>query len=119
MGIVYVVLGAVAVIVVRAAFRTFKNLKTINHGEEFIRMTIMGLGEKGHADLADIEESKLTDASFANDAYLTVVGKGYSGHHRSKENFASASAVAIFAGNSALQTSHTCGDHAAGAQSAV
>jgi hypothetical protein len=111
MGIVYVVLGVVAVIALRIALRTLRNLKTINDGEEVIRVTLTGLREKGLDDLADIEESKMTDETFANDAYLTVVGKGYSGHHRNKENFAITSAVAIIAGNRP--------NSAAGAQRAI
>ena len=90
MGIVYVVVGVVAVIVLRIAVRTsknFRNIKTINDNRE-----------KEHADLADIEESKPAGTSLANGAHLTVVGRSYASRtHSNKENFASVPAAAIIA----------------------
>ena len=61
MDYVYILVGIIAVVVFGIAIKRHKNLKNINEGENLINLTLASLREKGHAKLAETEESKLVD----------------------------------------------------------
>ena len=83
----YIFVGTIAVVVFRSAIKTHNNLKSISKGENLINLTLDSLREKGHSKLAEMEERKLVDKSYANGVYLNT-GRSYAHLKELGTNFA-------------------------------
>jgi hypothetical protein len=76
MVILYIVLGMLAVVILRIALRTRINRKAINEGENLIQLALASMATRGYETFAKMEGVKLENPSFANDMYL-ITGKSY------------------------------------------
>jgi hypothetical protein len=99
----YIALGIIAVVVFRIAIKTHKNLKSIIEGEKLVNLKLTSLRAKGHSKLAEVEESKLVDKSYANKVFLNA-GRSYAllkgvGSNFATERYAEHMAVSLIVKN--------------------
>jgi hypothetical protein len=104
MEFLYIALGIIAVVVFRIAVKTHKNLKSITEGEKLVNLKLASLREKGHSKLAEVEERKLVDKSYANEVYLNT-GRSYAlitgfGSNSATERYAEHMALSLIVKNS-------------------
>ena len=87
MYLLFTSLAIVAIAVLTFSINRHRNLRIINEGERIFGLALANLREKGHLELAHLEERKLVDPSYANKLFLNT-GKSHALSKGLGSNFA-------------------------------